>query len=80
MLHEYRKTATIKAEQFDGSDEIAKKYDVHWRIGDYGFIALLPTREGNMLIRKGDYIATGVDGEHWVIAPDIFKRTYERVD
>ena len=26
MLHEYRKKTTIKAEQFDGSKEIAEKY------------------------------------------------------
>ena len=26
MLKEYRKTATIKAEQFDGSKEMMKKY------------------------------------------------------
>lgn len=25
MLHEYRKKTTIKAEQFDGSDEMAEK-------------------------------------------------------
>lgn len=33
-----------------------------------------------MKIDKGDYIATGVDGEHWCIAKDIFEQTYERVD
>ena len=40
----------------------------------------LPTKEGEMLLHIGDYIATGVDGEHWCIAKDIFERTYERVD
>lgn len=28
MLHTYRKTALIEAEQFDGSDEMVKKYSV----------------------------------------------------
>lgn len=28
----------------------------------------------------GDWIATGIDGEHWAIADDIFRRTYERCD
>lgn len=32
-----------------------------------------------MKINKGDWIATGIDGEHWCIADDIFKRTYEEV-
>ena len=29
--------------------------------------------------KYGDYIAIGVNGEHWVIDQDIFERTYERV-
>ena len=33
-----------------------------------------------MNLKKGDWIATGVDGEHWVIADDIFHKTYERCD
>ena len=33
-----------------------------------------------MLLHIGDYIATGVDGEHWAIDQDIFERTYERCD
>lgn len=42
---------------------------------------MLHTREGLTAIKKyGDYIATGVDGEHWVIDQDIFERTYERCD
>ena len=28
MLHTYRKTATIKAEQFDGSDEMISRYGI----------------------------------------------------
>ena len=28
----------------------------------------------------GDWIATGIDGEHWCIANDIFHKTYERCD
>lgn len=82
MLHTYRKTATIKAEQFDGSTKQIARYKVHivgptsW--GDASYF-LLPTKEGNMKINKGDWIATGVDGEHWAIADDIFRRTYEEV-
>ena len=83
MLKEYRKTATIKAEQFDGSIKQITRYKVHivgptsW--GDASYF-LLPTKEGNMKLNAGDYIATGIDGEHWAIAPDIFEKTYERVD
>ena len=83
MLHTYRKTATIQAEQFDGSLKQIAKYKVHiigpTTFGDKTFF-LLPTKEGNMSIDVGDWIATGVDGEHWIIANDIFHRTYERCD
>ena len=65
MLKEYRKTATIKAEQFDGSIKQITRYKVHivgpTSRGDTSYF-LLPTKEGNMKIDKGDYIATGVDG------------------
>nr|WP_324255951.1 hypothetical protein [Limosilactobacillus reuteri] len=47
--------------------------------GDTSYF-LLPTKEGNMKLNAGDYIATGIDGEHWAIAPDIFEKTYERCD
>ncbi|QFR23210.1 hypothetical protein [Schleiferilactobacillus harbinensis] len=71
----YRKTATIEAEQFDGSKEMAHKYGIH----------LLPkslkagnikTLEGTLTIYVGDWIATGINGEHWPIADDIFRKTY----
>lgn len=83
MLHKYRKTALIEAEQFDGSTKQIARYKVHivgptsW--GDASYF-LLPTKEGNMKLNVGNYIATGVDGEHWAIDQDIFERTYERVD
>ncbi|QLQ61795.1 hypothetical protein HHK02_00200 [Limosilactobacillus reuteri] len=84
MLHKYRKTALIEAERFDGSDEMMKKYHINNRawigrvIGPADF--RLPTKEGLMEVKIDDWIATGIDGEHWAIAPDIFERTYERVD
>lgn len=78
MLKEYRKTATIKAEQFDGSIKQITRYKVHivgpTSRGDTSYF-LLPTKEGNMKLNAGDYIATGVDGEHWVIYQDIFEQT-----
>ena len=83
MLKEYGKTATIKAEQFDGSIKQITRYKVHivgpTSRGDTSYF-LLPTKEGNMKLNAGDYIATGVDGEHWAIDKNIFERTYKRVD
>ena len=86
MLKEYRKTATIQAEQFDGSKEQVKRYPiiVLGTLQDgcvyTGCPCVLKTKEGGMNLKKGDWIATGVDGEHWCIAKDIFERTYERCD
>lgn len=77
MLHEYRKKTTIKAEQFDGTDEMIKRYSIHV------FNPNLAKNTFFLGINKlsiGDWIATGIDGEHWAISQEIFERTYERVD
>lgn len=83
MLKEYRKTATIKAEQFDGSSEMMMRYPIQYA----PFISeILPpgyslkTLEGDMKFDVGDYIATGLDGEHWAIKKEIFEKTYELVE
>lgn len=84
MLKEYRKKTTIKAEQFDGSDEMCERYGIKQHIEQLGPLTdlyfLIPTKEGNMKLNAGDWIATGIDGEHWAISQEIFEKTYERVD
>ncbi|WP_203181067.1 DUF1642 domain-containing protein [Lactiplantibacillus pentosus] len=85
MIKVYRKTATIKAEQFDGSEEMIDKYHVRcdteymlsddqlkYSMGPYQ----IETLEGFLNIGVGDWIATGVNGEHWAIADDVFKQAY----
>jgi hypothetical protein len=39
----------------------------------------IPTLEGTMTARIGDWIITGVNGEKYPCKPDIFEKTYERV-
>lgn len=39
--------------------------------------AYIETLEGNMLVEPGDWIITGVKGEHYPCKPDIFEMTYE---
>jgi len=41
---------------------------------------LVPTLEGNMYANVGDYIIKGVNGEFYPCKPDIFHKTYERVE
>ena len=40
----------------------------------------IETLEGTMHASVGDYIITGVNGERYPCKPDIFEKTYERVD
>ncbi len=39
----------------------------------------IDTLEGGHIVCPGDYIITGVHGEHYPCKPDIFWKTYERV-
>lgn len=85
MIKEYRKKTTIKAEQFDGSDEMVTKYCVDdWEKNKMPYHRapryFLPTKEGLMALQIGDWITTGIDGEHWAITDSIFRRTYEEVN
>ena len=40
----------------------------------------IETLEGRMRVSPGDWIITGVHGEHYPCKPDIFAATYEPVD
>lgn len=85
MLHKYRKTALIEAERFDGSVDMKKKYHI---VDKATFSSVpyhadrwsLPVKDGFVTVWLGDWIATGIDGEHWVIDDSIFEATYERID
>lgn len=39
----------------------------------------VPTLEGGHIVTPGDWIITGVKGEHYPCKPDIFEATYEPV-
>jgi hypothetical protein len=40
----------------------------------------ISTLEGDLVVTPGDYIITGVKGEHYPCKPDIFEATYEKVE
>lgn len=93
MIKIYRKTATIKAEQFDPENGVVpqgvfeKEYD-HTTSGMISAMVdelntgkpshnwYVKTLEGDLKVNPGDWIATGIDCEHWPIADDVFKKTY----
>ncbi|WP_436450620.1 hypothetical protein [Loigolactobacillus coryniformis] len=81
----YIKTVPIEAEQFDGSQELVNKYDIvvgstmpDGRVLEPS-LCYIKTLEGSLKIHVGDWIATGVNGEHWPIADEIFKQTYHKL-
>lgn len=83
MLHEYRRKTTIKAEQFDGSNEMVRKYNLYPALKEGG----IPTFYffGNSYIAKGDIMifAKSEDDEWYPLKPmnkDEFHQTYEEVD
>ena len=41
---------------------------------------IIHTLEGDMKAEAGDYIITGVEGEQYPCKPDVFNKTYERVE
>lgn len=48
------------------------------RYGDDG-IPWIETLEGGHVVTPGDWIITGIQGEHYPCKPDIFEATYEIV-
>lgn len=82
MLKKYRKKTTIKAEQFDGSDGMVRKYNLYPALKEGG----IPTVYffGNSYIAKGDIMifAKSEDDEWYPLKSmnkDEFRRTYEEV-
>lgn len=47
------------------------------KLGQRPFVETL---EGPMLVSPGDWIITGVQGEHYPCKPEVFEATYERVE
>ena len=70
-----KKPVVIEATQWFklGDHPAVKKHED----ADKGFVATL---EGIMLVTPGDWIVTGVKGEHYACKPDIFAMTYEPVE
>lgn len=77
----FYKRGMITAEQFDGSDEMMSRYKIELN-EDSGYGGeepgpIIETLEGYLHLSTSDWIATGVNGEHWPIADDIFRKTYQ---
>lgn len=71
----YYKTGIITAEQFDGSQRMIDKYHLQDKRSQWPQL-VIHTLEGDMDVDNDDWIATGVEDEHWPITDDIFRNTY----
>ncbi|MEE8823715.1 hypothetical protein LASUN_13280 [Lentilactobacillus sunkii] len=83
-MTKYLKITAVEAEQFDGSSLMIVKYQIRATdlsdfFADPAWMYFLPTKEGETQIQKGDWIATGLDSEHWVITDSVFRKTYKKV-
>ena len=78
-----KKPVVIEATQwFKNGDHAAVMFaplniPPEFRLWHHGWI---DTLEGGHLVCPGDWIITGVKGEHYPCKPDIFEMTYERVE
>jgi hypothetical protein len=77
---EYRKTATIRASQWwkMGDHPAVREYDDIDGTGNT--VPWVDTLEGGHVVTPGDWIATGIQGEHWPIKNDVFLSSYAPVD
>ena len=79
----YRKTALIEAVQYLGQHVVGVCHGGRG-CGSKGSpetaIPHVHTLEGDLTVAYGDWIATGVQGEHWPIKPDVFAATYALVN
>ncbi len=80
-----KKTVVIEAVQFKASGESFQKIiDMglkNWRPGPTGAeMFYIETLEGEMEAKKNDWIIKGVSGEFYPCKPDIFEKTYEKVE
>jgi hypothetical protein len=71
-----KKPVVIEATQwFKHGDHPAVELGVAYNGRPY-----VKTLEGDHLVTPGDWIITGVKGEHYPCKPDIFEATYEAVE
>jgi hypothetical protein len=83
-----KKPVVIEAEQWNEKGDVPyaplSTIDGDWECLGCGKKAYqhanCKTLEGFHIVCPGDYIITGVKGEHYPCKPDIFEMTYDHVD
>ena len=57
----------------------AVQYEPGLEDGFFDGQAFISTPEGDMLVRPGDFVVTGIEGERYPVKESIFRATYEPV-
>lgn len=70
-----RPTGSIEIHELCGTNGCSKE-PPYW---DWCVMGIIETLEGKHVVSPGDWIITGVNGEHYPCKPDIFEKTYEPV-
>ena len=76
----YRKTSLVEAEQFLPNEGKIPEGVISNGLGDprkTNYEWIVKTLEGPLIINSGDWVLTGINGEHWSVRKDIFEKTYE---
>lgn len=78
-----KKPVVIEAVQFQ-EDNQATHTHVNFGSPENSFYTRdkywIQTLEGPLIVQNGDWIITGIKGEHYPCKPDIFEATYEAVE
>lgn len=77
-----KKPVVINAVQYDGNFRCLDCFSIN-EVKDFilrGSELYIPTLEGEMHVSNGDYVIRGISGEYYPCKPDIFEKTYEKVD
>ena len=57
----------------------ARKNPIEVQVRQTDKVIYIDTLEGRMRADPGDFIVTGVKGEHYPVKPEIFEKTYTRI-
>ena len=83
-MSKYRKKPVeIEAVKFDGTDETVEWLLPQLKSGEICRACnklYIKTLEGVMEAKVGDYVIKGVNGEFYPCKPDIFEKTYEKIE
>lgn len=76
-----KKPIIIEAINYDGTNKVEIQEFMDRYIDDTQDKQLkIETLEGVMLANVGDYIIKGVTGEFYPCKPDVFTKTYDKID